>query len=156
MAKKVAAKPTKSKTAPEKPVKKSEPIKHVPSPEGFGLCPIGEAYWRRLAPQLVEINVLTELHLETFAELCRLYGEYRTLTHWLTEDPSRATITMKNQGEVQSPQVSMREKALTNLQKLWPKFGLHPFSLAQMRKHGGIPSNKGASIQAFAQRKYDR
>jgi P27 family predicted phage terminase small subunit len=156
MAKKVAAKPTKPKTPPAKPVKKSQPIRHVPSPDGFDLCPIGEAYWRRLAPQLVEINVLTELHLETFAELCRMYGEYRSLTKWLLEEPGRATFTSESGYEAESPQVRMREKALANLQKLWPKFGLHPFSLAQMRKHGGIPSNKGASIQAFAQRKYDR
>ncbi|AMV34566.1 Phage terminase, small subunit [Pirellula sp. SH-Sr6A] len=151
MAKKIV-----KKSPPSKVAKKSQPIRQVPSPAGFDLCPIGIAYWERIAPQLVEINLLTELHLETFAELCRTYGEYRTLTKWLIEDPSRATFTSESGYESESPQVRMREKALTTLQKLWPKFGLHPFSLAQMRKHGGIPSNKGAAIQAFAHRKYDR
>ncbi len=150
MAKKV------TKKAAKKVSKKSPPIQSAPNPEGFGLCEIGKAYWNRLAPQLVEINLLTELHLETFAELCRTYGEYRRLTNWLMEDPSRATFTSESGYESESPQVRMREKALANLQRLWAKFGLHPFSLAQMRKHGGIASNKGAGIQAFARRKTER
>lgn len=128
-------------------------LSNVPSPVGFGLCKVGEQYWRSVAPKLVELNLLTALHLETFAELCRMYGEYRTLSKWLIDDPSRCTFSSESGYESESPQVRMRDKALANLQKLWPKFGLHPHALEQLRKHGGIPSSKGAALKAFSKGK---
>jgi P27 family predicted phage terminase small subunit len=135
---------------------KCEPLTEVPDPPDH-LGEFAKEYWHSLAEQLVKANLLTKLHVETFAILCECYQEYRTLNGWLNEDPERATIMTSSGYEVEAPQVRMRDKALANLNKLWLKFGLTPHSLAGMRKHGGISG--GASrlppVIEFAKSKYE-
>ena len=134
---------------------RSQPLSNVPSPDGYHLDQYGREYWRKLAPQLVEANLLTALHLDTFAALCRTYSEYIRLSIWLEDDPDRATFVISETGyEQTAPQVTQRDKALANLQKLWPKFGLHPHSLGQMRKHGGLGTGSAKSLLDFAKGKY--
>jgi P27 family predicted phage terminase small subunit len=134
---------------------KSPPISQLPLASEYGLKS-NEAinYWNRIGPQLISIGVLTLLHLDTFAQLCRTYAEYRRLDDWLNEDESRFTFMTQTGYESEAPQVRMRDKAMATLQKLWPKFGLSPLSLAQMRKHGGVALTKVSPLQAFAQKKY--
>lgn len=134
--------------------KKSTPINEVPSPDDYKLCEHGKRYWETHAPQLVEANILTPLHIETFADLCRCYGEYRRLSDWIAEDPNRAMFITDKGYAMESPQLRMRDRAFANVQKLWPKFGLHPLSLAQMRKHGGISTRKASTVADFARGKY--
>ncbi len=134
---------------------RSKPLSNVPSPDGYHLDEFGREYWLKLAPQLFEANLLTALHLDTFAALCRTYSEYLKLSIWLEEDAARGTFAMGDNGyEQTSPQVTQRDKALANLQKLWPKFGLHPHSLGQMRKHGGLGTGSAKSLLDFAKSKY--
>lgn len=147
-------KPAVSRAAQKHQQAESQPLTKVPAPPKY----FGEharAYWQQLAPQLIEAKILTQLHLESFVILCEMYQEYRVWNDWLREDPSRCTFKTLNQSECESPQVRMRDKALANLQKLWPKFGMTPFSLAQMRKHGGIAAAKAPAIVDFAAAKYD-
>lgn len=132
---------------------RSTPVDELPSPEDFGLDGRAAEYWHRIAPQMVKVGLLTPLHIDTFAEICRTYAEYRRLDEWLKEDPSRLTFTSDKGYESETPQVRMRNQALATLQKLWPKFGLTPFALAQMRKHGGVVLPTKSSIQKFAERK---
>lgn len=135
---------------------RSQPIVEVPSPEPHQLNEEATAYWNAIAPQLVAANILTPLHVDTFAALCRTYGEYILLSRWLDEDPGRYTFTMGDNNYQQiSPQVTQRDKALAVLQKLWPMFGLHPKSLAEMRKHGGIAGG-GKDLTEFAKGKYQK
>lgn len=136
--------------------KKSEPITELPSPELYGLEGYAAEYWLRIAPQLMAVGLLTSLHVDTFAEICRTYAEYRRIDDWLHEDPTRFTFVTKTGYESETPQVRMRDRALATLQKLWPKFGLHPFALAQMRKHGGVSLPRVSPLQQFAQTKYDQ
>lgn len=135
---------------------RSQPLDNVPSPAGRHLDEHGVEYWNKLAPQLVAANLLTALHLETFAALCRTYSEYIRLSIYLDEDlVDRSTFVVSESGyEQTSPQVTQRDKALANLQKLWPKFGLHPHSLGQMRKHGGLGTGSAKSLLDFAKSKY--
>lgn len=134
---------------------RSQPLSNVPSADGYHLDHYAIEYWNKLAPQLVEANLLTPLHLDTFAALCRTYSEYLRLCIYLEEDEDRATFIVSESGyEQTSPQVTQRDKALANLQKLWPKFGLHPHSLGQMRKHGGLGTNSAKSLVEFAKSKY--
>lgn len=133
---------------------KLAPLESIPSPDQYKLCEYGREYWEQHVPQLVRLGILTELHVPTFAELCRHYGEYRRLNDWLGEDPGRAIMTNANGYSSESPQVRMRNAAFKTVQQLWPKFGLHPLSLAQMRKHGGLTVKKTTGIEEFAKGKY--
>ena len=133
---------------------KLEPLTEIPNPEGYDLDKEAEAYWFRMAPQLIAANILTSIHVATFAELCRYYSEHRRLSKWLAEDPERAIITTEKGYSMESPQLRMRDKAFLTVQRLWPKFGLHPESLAKMRKHGGISAEPKTKLEGFGQQKY--
>lgn len=137
-----------------KPQVKLEPLTEVPSFEGFGLNAVAQEYWLAMAPQLIAANILTELHIATFAELCRYYAEHRMLAEMLASDPGKAISTTANGYSSESPYVRMRDKAFTTVQRLWPKFGLHPESLAKMRKHGGISATPKSKLETFGAKKY--
>lgn len=147
--------PTKRGRKPKERVK-LEPLTEVPSFEGFGLCEVAKSYWMSMAPQLIAANILTELHVATFAELCRYYAEHRKLSEWLAEDPNRMVSVTKNGYESESPRLRMRDKAFLTVQRLWPKFGLHPESLAKMRKHGGIGAPPKTKLEGFASSKFGK
>jgi P27 family predicted phage terminase small subunit len=123
------------------------------APEDLGQ--FGTEYWNALAPQLIEMGILRPMHLDTFRVLCETWNEYRTLTIWLAEDPSRMTFTTQSGYESETPQLRQRDKALTSLQKLWLKFGLTPHALAQLVKQKGCNiGNSLPAIAEFAKRKY--
>lgn len=139
---------------PKTPPKTSEPLADVPEPPA-GLGEYGENYWRSVAPQLIELNILTPLHLETFRVLCEQWQQYRALSVWLEADPTRMTFEMPSGYQQETPQVRQRDKALASLQKLWLKFGLTPHALTQLGKHGGVKGSRLPKISEFAKRKYD-
>lgn len=149
-------KPASQRIAPKRPSrttnKKSEPLTEVPQPPGY-LGDVAKAYWREMAPRLVAVNLLTGLHLNTFAVLCEQYQEYRAYADYLAEDPMRCLFTTDNGYQQETPQVRMRNNALNNLNKLWAKFGLTPHGLSTMRKHGGVTA-KLNPVQELARRKY--
>ncbi|QDV26728.1 phage terminase small subunit P27 family [Aureliella helgolandensis] len=133
---------------------KSEPLAEVPEPPS-DLGAYAANYWRSLAPQLVELGILTPLHTETFRVLCETWQEYRTLSQWLEADPSRMTFITASGYEQETPQLRQRDKAAATLQKLWSKFGLTPNALAQLGKHGGVKARTASAISKFAQKKYE-
>lgn len=146
-----ASKPAKKKP-PSKGAPKSEPLSQVPEPPD-SLGEEGKAYWRSLAPQLIELSILTPLHLQSFQVLCEQWQMYRELTKWLNEDPTRLYFTTATGYEQESPQVRLREKALASLRNLWMKFGLTPHGLVALGKHGGKKTL--SAIEEFAKRKYE-
>ena len=135
------------------PKVESQPLTSVPDPPPH-LGMYGVQYWNEHAPKLIEAQILTPLHLESFVLLCEQYHRYRRLSAWLEEDPGREIFITENGYQQETPQVRMRDKALAALYALWPKFGMTPFALAQMRKHGGVAAGKLPTIVKFAQRKY--
>lgn len=140
--------------------KKDQPAKDSPAainvpppPEGLGVY--GTEYWTALAPMLIETGILRPLHLDTFRVLCETWQEYRHLTNWLAEDPTRMTFTTSKGYVGETPQVRQRDKALASLQKLWLKFGLTPHALATLVKQKGCNvGNSIPAIAAFARKKY--
>lgn len=132
-----------------------EPLADVPDPPEH-LGEIAAQYWRSLAPQLVEIRALTAVHLQSFATLCDQWEVYRQTSDYLAADPGRWYQTVGNGGYQQvAPQVGVRERALSNLQKLWPKFGLTPEAMAKLGKHGGLKAPKAAGIGPFGESRDD-
>jgi P27 family predicted phage terminase small subunit len=130
------------------------PLERVPEPPDH-LSDVSKAYWLKLAPQLIELRILTNLHLESFAVLCQVYGDFMFWQQWLQGNHDRHTTQAESGYRQKSPEVTMRDQALSQLQKIWPKFGLTPFALAQMRKHGGISGGSLPPIVDFAKRKYE-
>jgi len=141
------------KKKPKRPAK-VQTLEAVPEPPA-DMPAAGQAYWREVAPMLVQHSILTALHLESFRVLCELYADYRALSDYLRENPAAATFTTDSGYEQESPRVRMRDKALAALQKLWPKFGLTPQALAQLNKHCGARGGKLSRLESFAASKYD-
>ena len=138
-----------------KPAKrKSQPLTTVPEPpEELG--DEGKKYWRSILPQLIELGIMTPLHMESFRVLCEQWQMYRMLTKWLDEDPSRLYFTTDNGYQQETPQVRLREKALAALKSLWMKFGLTPHGLVALGKHGGAGGKQVSAIEQFAKKKYE-
>lgn len=133
---------------------KSEPLREVPPPPD-DMGDHGKEYWLKLAPQLIELGILTPLHMDTFRVLCEQWHEYRRLSIWLDEDPSRMVFQTDNGYMQETPHVRLRDKALAAMQRAWSKFGLTPHALAQLGKHGGVGRKQLPAIAQFAKRKYE-
>jgi P27 family predicted phage terminase small subunit len=133
---------------------KSEPCTEVP-PAPEILQGMAREYWDRHAPKLVASNILTPLLVDSFAMCCQQYDEYQHWHAYLREDPSRYTYMTQSGYEQVTPQVNLRDKAMTSWYRLACKFGLTAEALARMRKHGGISSGgkKAPAVLEFAQQK---
>ncbi len=89
----------------------------------------GVQYWNEHAPKLIEAQILTPLHLESFVLLCEQYHRYRRLSSWLDEDPGREVFVTENGYQQETPQVRMRDKSLGGtvriVAQVWNELPLH-------------------------------
>lgn len=132
---------------------KSEPLTVVPDPPK-DLGPYGQNYWRTLAPLLIELRILTPLHIDSFRVLCELWQEYRELTVFLASDWERRFFETDKGYRLESPELRQRDKTLAAMCKMWLKFGLTPHALVQLGKHGGLSASQISKIAEFAKSKY--
>jgi P27 family predicted phage terminase small subunit len=78
--------------------------------------------WRRLAPKLYDLGLLTELDLETFATLCDAWKEYIELERSIKSP----TVTTDKGNVVMNPIVSVRNQAWKRFVDMASRFGLSP------------------------------
>ncbi len=142
----------KANTSPAKSTD-DDPIVAPDPPEDLG--EFGKEYWREHALLLCQAGILTPMHVQTFRVLCEQWQTYRSLTKWLSDDPSRYTFCTDKGYESETPQVRQRDKALDQLQKLWLKFGLTPHALATLNKQRGKYVSQIPAISQFAKSKYE-
>ncbi len=125
-----------------------------PPPPPDDLKGFGREYWIEYAELLTELQLLEPIHHSAFRVMCDCWAEYRRLSDWLAEDPSRMTFETDKGYQSETPQVRQRDNALNQLNKLWMKFGLTPHALAQLKKSHGKSRPQLSRIQRFAKRKY--
>ena len=117
---------------------KSEPMppamNAVPKPPAR-LLKEAKAEWKRLAPTLVSLGLLTEADITAFAELCQNYGYY-LITDKKILDLGDAGITAMQKtpsGYVQQhPLLSLRRQYYEQWRKGLADFGLTPASRARL------------------------
>ena len=80
--------------------------------------------WRRLAPKLYELGLLTELDRSSFAIYCECWAEVWALTRAI--DENGFTQTTKRAAARPQPEVAMRDKAMRRLVDIGKNFGLTP------------------------------
>lgn len=111
-----------------------EIIKTPTCPKFLYKHPIAQAEYNRLAPELSELGLLTELDKATFSMLCLAYSNFRTYQETLEEDGE----TIKTpQGEKASPYVAMRDRAFAQFCSLCREFGLTPAARASINVNPG-------------------
>ena len=120
----------------KRPLNENEPI----PPKGNIKCPswlLPEAKkeWKRLAPSLEAMGVLTQVDLTAFAGYCQAYARWREAEEFLTQHGS---IFKTPSGYVQQvPQVSIAQQNLKIMQSFCSEFGLTPATRARIIAAGG-------------------
>jgi len=133
----------------------SKPYDKAPPPPPGMKAKFAVEYWKRITPHLVELKVLTPLHLEALEVLCRAWNEYKKLSNWCDEHFDELIITPKNGCPYEHPNVKLLEKAKMTLHRTFPKFGLTPEGLAKIAKgnEAARPAAAANPFDEFSKRK---
>ena len=89
--------------------------------------------WRRLAPKLHELGLLTELDRALFAAYCEAYAEVWRLTRAI--DEHGFTQTTKRGTPRPQPEVAMRDKAMRRMVDFGKNFGMTPQTRERLLGH---------------------
>ena len=120
----------------KRPINEHEPI----PPKGTVKCPTGlepeaKKEWKRLAPSLEAMGVLTQADLTAFAGYCQAYARWKEAEEFISQHGS---IFQTPSGYVQQvPQVSIAQQNLKIMQSFCSEFGLTPATRARIIANGG-------------------
>ena len=111
-----------------------KPTKKAPACPKW-LEPEAKKEWRRLAKQMEQIGILTQVDMAAFAGYCQAYARWREAEEFLTQHGS---IFKTPSGYVQQvPQVSIAQQNLKIMQSFCSEFGLTPATRARIIAAGG-------------------
>lgn len=125
----------------KRPLPKNEPrpapVTKIPSPPSILNAP-AKAAWKRLAPELDRLGLLTVSDLETFTVACQSYGIWVECEKYFKQkDPDTGKpygrtykYTNKNgsTNEIERPEVKIGQKAIDHFKAFMTEFGLTPAS----------------------------
>lgn len=140
----------------------AEPLTEAPEPpERLGKH--GRQCWERIVPLLVELRLLTALHLEALEALCHQWHDYLTWQLAIQKKPELAIVEYESGARQKSPEATLRDSAYDRWLKLLPRFGLSPEHLRKLKRLKEPPSGgRGARardevdpVAAFARQKYE-
>ena len=103
--------------------KEPQPVKKAPSCPKW-LEPEAKKEWRRLAKQLEEIGILTDVDMAAFASYCQAYARWKEAEEFISQHGS---IVKTPSGYWQTvPQVSIAQTYMKIMTKIAEQFGLTP------------------------------
>jgi len=107
------------------------------------LLPEAKKEWKRLAPTLEAMGVLTVADLNPFIGYCQAYARWREAEEFITQHGS---IFKTPSGYVQQvPQVSIAQQSLKTMMSISTEFGLTPACRARIIANGGRPEDSLAN-----------
>ena len=114
-----------------RPLNRKEPVPNSDQVKCPGwLMPAAQKEWKRLAPPLIAMGVLTNHDVMNFAGYCEAYARWREAEEFLNQ---HGTIFKTPSGYVQQvPQVSIALQNLKQMQSLGSEFGLTPASRSRL------------------------
>lgn len=123
-----------------RPLNRNEPVPNADQVKcPTWLMPEAKKEWKRLAPSLVAMGVLTNHDVSNFAGYCEAYARWKEAEEFLIQ---HGTIFKTPSGYVQQvPQVSIALQNLKQMQSLATEFGLTPASRARLFANGGEASD---------------
>lgn len=116
----------------KRPINNKEPKPKVCIPD----CPDwvndeGKKEWKRIAPRLLKLNLLTEIDYAALAGYCDCYGELKGLR---AEIKLYGYTTTTDKGNVvQRPEVGIYNQKLEKMLKFLTEFGMTPSSRARIK-----------------------
>jgi P27 family predicted phage terminase small subunit len=119
------------------------PIPREPQPKSAPKCPeppeyvtgLAAAEWRRIAPELHRLGLLTVLDQTVFAVYCVSYGRWRAAEELLAAEP--VVVRGCEGSPVQNPLCRIAREAARDLLRAGAEFGLTPS--ARARISAGLP-----------------
>jgi len=143
----------------------AEPLTTPPDPPDR-LGAHGLECWRRVAPLLVELRVLTRLDLEALEALCHQWQEYLAWQLKIQRQPSLAIVKYESGARQKSPEATLRDAAYDRWLRMLPRFGLAPEYRRKLKKLREQPAGSGRGsrdksvevdpVAAFARQKYSQ
>lgn len=116
--------PGKVKINPKEP----KPEICIPDPpeflEGYALVE-----WHRVAPMLETLGLLSNIDTMALAAYCQCYERWRKAEEGIKADGGMTTVTDKG-NVIQTPHVSIANKAMMQMHKFLAQFGMSPASRA--------------------------
>ena len=120
----------------KRPLNTNEPV----PPKGSVKCPTwlepeAKKEWKRLAPSLEAMGVLTQADLTAFAGYCQAYARWKEAEEFISKHGS---IFQTPSGYVQQvPQVSIAQHNLKIMQSFCSEFGLTPATRSRIIANNG-------------------
>ena len=94
------------------------------------LMPEAKKEWKRLAPSMIAMGILTEHDMEAFAGYCQAYARWKEAEEFITQ---HGTIVKTPSGYWQQvPQVSIAQTYLKVMNRFAEQFGLTPASRSRI------------------------
>jgi P27 family predicted phage terminase small subunit len=115
------------------------PLNHnEPKPTGVPQCPthlgkVAKAEWRRIAPELIALGLLTKVDRAALAAYCSAWAQ------WVEAETSvqkfGAVFRLKNDPDkpVKNPNVTIANAALDQMRKFLTEFGMTPASRSRIQ-----------------------
>lgn len=132
----------------KRPLNEHEPI----PPKGKVRCPSwleeeAKKEWRRLAPSLEAMGVLTTADLTAFAGYCQAYARWKEAEEFISQHGS---IFQTPSGYVQQvPQISIAQQNLKIMQSFCSEFGLTPATRSRIIADGGKAGSADDPMEAL-------
>ena len=118
------------------------------------LSPEAKAEWKRLAPMLTKIGILSDLDRGAFAAYCQAYGRWKlaedSLDSLRRKDESGFAgmlVTTKAGNTIQNPLVGIANRSMDMMVKYAAEFGFTPS--ARARVQDTAPQAAKAKAQSF-------
>lgn len=145
-------KPTAMKVLEGNPGKR--PLnEHEPTPpKGTLRCPTwleaeAKKEWRRLAPSLEAMGVLTSVDITAFSGYCQAYARWKEAEEFISQHGS---IFQTPSGYVQQvPQVSIAQQNLKIMQSFCSEFGLTPATRSRIIANSGEGTDESAPMESL-------
>ncbi len=131
------ARKDRTNTKEPKPKKASR----VPAPPRE-LGPKGAAEWKRIAKELHDMGVLTQIDTKTLANYCQAYDDMLTarglLNNWNMNNPDQVNVLKNMSGHMRThPYLSQMREARLDMMKFASEFGLTPSSRSRVQTTKG-------------------
>lgn len=133
-------KPTVVKVLEGNPGKRNLNI-HEPRPEKKApRCPVwleaeAKKEWRRMAKQLEQLGILTEIDMAAFAGYCQAYARWKEAEEYISEN---GVVMKAPSGYCQQvPQVSIAQTYLKIMNRFCEQFGLTPSARSRIVTDNG-------------------
>lgn len=142
----------------EDAIQPEQPADVLPPP--VFLTKEAKAEWRRLAPQVHKLGLLTEQDVATFAAYCQAFGRWSAAESQLGRDARKrgamagGTIIKTVGGNViQNPAVSIANAAMAQMVKYAVEFGFTPSARARVHNAAPTAARRKAAAEEAADTK---